>query len=469
MMKKLSFCLLVLICVVTAAPASAQLFPNPFASAGHSAADDSAQFDVDIPDSFAVDPALTNELFYRDPAVSEWSSVTMTELYNACSLYTYSTTIEVNTSSSFLEWYNRSENDTAVVTGSPKNDGDDFPVPMNAQADLGADPVGDTEGAAGSFLDITHCYASYSDTKFYCRIDNVSGGFPTSSGFSFHLYSVGIIDPDASDSIAYALLYASVPFVLDPGLFAVDPVDSSFSRIGDITTDISGNSLSMSCDLSDLTSQPEWSDWPPPSGFIGVAPVTATQTLTSMTANDIGKLVVYIPESNMADFLFNQAPVIDLASVIATDSGSVHVEIEYSDPDGHVAVMRNFHLGAGTVGMIACEKDYLSGTMFEASVSVDSTAWYPYYFEFSDGVEVVTTDLDSVWVEVTMPYLPGDADGSGAVDIDDVVFLISYIFSAGPPPDPIESGDADCSGEIDIDDVVYLIAYIFTGGPAPCE
>lgn len=66
-------------------------------------------------------------------------------------------------------------------------------------------------------------------------------------------------------------------------------------------------------------------------------------------------------------------------------------------------------------------------------------------------------------------YVCGDADQSYAVDIDDVVYLIAYIFSGGPAPDPIESGDADCSGSIDIDDVVYLISYIFSGGPAPCD
>jgi hypothetical protein len=66
-------------------------------------------------------------------------------------------------------------------------------------------------------------------------------------------------------------------------------------------------------------------------------------------------------------------------------------------------------------------------------------------------------------------HLCGDADGSGEVDIDDVVYLINYIFTSGPPPDPIESGDADCSGGIDIDDVVWLIAYIFSGGNAPCD
>ncbi len=65
------------------------------------------------------------------------------------------------------------------------------------------------------------------------------------------------------------------------------------------------------------------------------------------------------------------------------------------------------------------------------------------------------------------PYVAGDADGSGTVDIDDVVYLINYIFSGGPPPIPYPAGDADCSWGVDIDDVVYLIYYIFSGGPAP--
>ena len=34
------------------------------------------------------------------------------------------------------------------------------------------------------------------------------------------------------------------------------------------------------------------------------------------------------------------------------------------------------------------------------------------------------------------PYVCGDADASGEIDIDDVVFLIAYIFSGGPAPDP---------------------------------
>jgi hypothetical protein len=72
----------------------------------------------------------------------------------------------------------------------------------------------------------------------------------------------------------------------------------------------------------------------------------------------------------------------------------------------------------------------------------------------------------------SLGYTCGDANGSGgdpAVDIDDIVYLINYIFASGTPPVPLEAGDANFSGFIDIDDVVYLISYVFSGGPAPCE
>ncbi len=85
----------------------------------------------------------------------------------------------------------------------------------------------------------------------------------------------------------------------------------------------------------------------------------------------------------------------------------------------------------------------------------------------SDGVLA-----DSEYVTITVNefgYICGDADGSATVDIDDVVYLINYIFGGGPAPDPLTSGDADCSSAIDIDDVVYLINYIFGGGNAPCD
>jgi len=68
---------------------------------------------------------------------------------------------------------------------------------------------------------------------------------------------------------------------------------------------------------------------------------------------------------------------------------------------------------------------------------------------------------------VTLPQICGDANADGIIDISDVVYLLAFIFSGGPAPNPPAAGDANGDGAVDISDVVYLIAYIFSGGPAP--
>jgi len=96
---------------------------------------------------------------------------------------------------------------------------------------------------------------------------------------------------------------------------------------------------------------------------------------------------------------------------------------------------------------------------------------YAFYSVARDNVghiEITPQDADAHTI-VYFEYICGDADGSDSVDIDDVVYLINYIFAGGPTPEPYESGDANCSGGVDIDDVVYIIAYIFSGGNSPCD
>jgi hypothetical protein len=68
-------------------------------------------------------------------------------------------------------------------------------------------------------------------------------------------------------------------------------------------------------------------------------------------------------------------------------------------------------------------------------------------------------------------WLVGDASGDGSIDISDAVYLISYIFGGGYPPQPhrIGSGDTNCDGSVDISDCVTLITFIFGGGPDPSE
>ncbi len=80
-------------------------------------------------------------------------------------------------------------------------------------------------------------------------------------------------------------------------------------------------------------------------------------------------------------------------------------------------------------------------------------------------------DFDSTVVVVNHnppQFVCGDANGSGAINISDAVFLINYIFSGGQAPSPVLRGDANCSGGVNISDAVYLINYIFSGGAMPC-
>ncbi len=66
-----------------------------------------------------------------------------------------------------------------------------------------------------------------------------------------------------------------------------------------------------------------------------------------------------------------------------------------------------------------------------------------------------------------MVGMRGDANSDGSINIADAVYLINYIFKAGPAPESIYQGDADGSGSINISDAVYLVNYIFKSGPPP--
>jgi hypothetical protein len=61
----------------------------------------------------------------------------------------------------------------------------------------------------------------------------------------------------------------------------------------------------------------------------------------------------------------------------------------------------------------------------------------------------------------------GDVDGSGGIDISDLVYLVAYAFQSGAAPPNPNNADVDGSCQIDISDIVYLVQYFFAGGPAP--
>jgi hypothetical protein len=99
---------------------------------------------------------------------------------------------------------------------------------------------------------------------------------------------------------------------------------------------------------------------------------------------------------------------------------------------------------------------------------VDSGKVYDYMIIPEDGSGQLGPPSEVVTISVVIePFLRGDVNVDGIVDVGDCVYLINYIFKYGPEPSPLESGESNCDDIIDVGDIVYLINYIFKYGPPP--
>ena len=85
------------------------------------------------------------------------------------------------------------------------------------------------------------------------------------------------------------------------------------------------------------------------------------------------------------------------------------------------------------------------------------------------GVETEWSATYSIHLQCCVARGNVDDDAEDNVDISDLVYLVDYMFTGGPPPSCPEAGnvDGDIAGTIDISDLVYLVDYMFTGGPPP--
>ena len=79
-----------------------------------------------------------------------------------------------------------------------------------------------------------------------------------------------------------------------------------------------------------------------------------------------------------------------------------------------------------------------------------------------------TTVSDSQTVVAQTVLQRGDLDFSGRMDVNDITYVVAFLFTNGPSPQPIqESGDFDCSSEVNIADLTALVSYLFMGGISP--
>ena len=65
------------------------------------------------------------------------------------------------------------------------------------------------------------------------------------------------------------------------------------------------------------------------------------------------------------------------------------------------------------------------------------------------------------------PFLRGDSNADGEVDLSDAVSILSFLFQAGDRPGCMRAADSSGNGAVSISDAVYLLLHLLLGGQPP--
>jgi len=92
--------------------------------------------------------------------------------------------------------------------------------------------------------------------------------------------------------------------------------------------------------------------------------------------------------------------------------------------------------------------------------------------ESPDGQDGMAEIVDLWWppvAELSMPFLRGDANLSGAAEVGDAVFILQYLFCRGTAPACMAAADVNDNGVVEMADAILLLGHLFLGGKAPAQ
>lgn len=152
----------------------------------------------------------------------------------------------------------------------------------------------------------------------------------------------------------------------------------------------------------------------------------------------------YVEEDDMGDWYLFQSTY-GLVSLGSTKTGSMLCFYDYYTPLGNGATF-------GDAFLSWCIND------IETCAGEDSRAWFYGMTLLGDPTLKLSRFL---------PDHTGDVNKDSLIDVNDVVFLLNYLYKGGPTPDPLRFGDPTADCNVDVSDVLFLINYLFKGGPGP--
>lgn len=282
--------------------------------------------------------------------------------------------------------------------------------PAAIHTPLETDPAGD-HLYTSTWLDIRSTEMSFSNERLYFGIKNTSNTFPTSSGLTYFSYMIVLVDPDAdpeSNPTVYGLMYTvNVPGVIGPGLYKITGTGfSDLTRIGDITAtvDASTSTLRISCALTDLTNDADFSSWYNPQypRLITTAITSRISLVNGTQQSDItsGMELLLLPQ--MLPTQNQYLPVLSNASVqvLSNVSEQMVCQVTYADADPNFPRQAFLNVdGMGAIPMTVMsgsEIDFTAGVRYEAIIDPAPESWSEAVFTFSHGDESIQTTVSNI-------------------------------------------------------------------------
>jgi hypothetical protein len=362
---------------------------------------------VDI-DSLDLGSTLT-KIFYSTDDQQSWAESEMTLLTEVNYITTFEDTIHLPYSTTNVFYGLKTIYpvnidtiyDTLFYTMSAKNVDEIFPPTDNFLTELCEEKSGDAyQFAEKPFLDLTEIKISFSDSKFYCLLDNNDNQWPFYESFPYlppwYIYGFGFYNPESTDSVGYGMVYANIPAIgITPGLYKVN-AGSTFSRIGDIDYQVQDEKLYMACNIDDLASDPDFGPWPNESGGLICGAGTFTMDIDpSLTLNDRSHPCIFYPQIFQQNIEVNMEPQL---SELTFDSGidTIFFNITYSDADNNLPVARKLIIeGKSDFNFTSPDHYYQDGdgSEFYVGVPIQEVENGSVYAEFSDGADTVQSNV----------------------------------------------------------------------------
>ncbi|MGB9561982.1 MAG: T9SS type A sorting domain-containing protein, partial [bacterium] len=252
----------------------------------------------------------------------------------------------------------------------------------------------------------------------------------------YYLYVLPIINPYAlyPDSVFYAAIYGDatisvlgLPVVhIWTGLYKIHKLDSTaswtdyltvYTRLGDIDNTVSGNTLDLAVPWSLLTADADFGSFGMGqlivTGF-GIATLAVYEKNPGCwVAMPADSFVYAINDRSVSVGLYLKTGRYTISSSMpprlsdygaSADTGGWQFYCTYTDPEGDLPVIREAVINGISYRLGSLDHVYSDGARFSTILgSVSGDGWY--FFRFSDGANIVTTDTLrlALYVE-NLPY-----------------------------------------------------------------